>query len=112
MTRIVLAPMEGVLDHLMRELLTKALVAQRDPEWICDSCGEVHKAWEPVCFNCEAFDTVSWKAPAASTPAAATAILPMIAAGDVDVAEVISVIDPVDVTVIEDKTETANEKPI
>lgn len=103
---------EAAPDHVVRELLTKALVAQRDPEWICDSCGEVHKAWEPVCFNCEAFDTVSWKAPATSTPAAATAILPMIAAGDVDVAEVISVIDPVDVTVIEDQTETANEKPI
>ena len=57
---------EGSSDDVVREYLTKALTAQRDPEWTCDNCGEVHKDWEPTCFSCGGLDTISWKRPARS----------------------------------------------
>ena len=57
---------EGGDDQAVREILTNALSAQRDPQWICDSCGHISSEWEPVCVNCEAIDSVSWKRPPAS----------------------------------------------
>lgn len=57
---------EGSDDNVVRGWLTKAVSAQRDAEWICENCGDVHKDWEPVCLNCEALDSISWKRPAAT----------------------------------------------
>jgi len=57
---------EGASDDVVRAWLTKALSAQRDAEWICDNCGETHKDWEPVCLECDALDSVSWKRPSAT----------------------------------------------
>ena len=57
---------EGGEDQSVREILTKALSSQRDPQWICDSCGNLHQVWRPVCINCETIDSVSWKRPPAS----------------------------------------------
>ena len=72
---------EGADDHVVREWLAKALEAPRDPEWVCENCGDVHKAWAPVCQNCTAIDTLSWKRPTHTT-GQSSVLLPMISAPD------------------------------
>lgn len=71
---------EGAEDQVVRGWLTKALSAPRDPQWVCDNCGEVHVHWEPVCLNCDAMDSLSWKRPAGAeviAPGSAT-MLPLL----------------------------------
>ncbi len=70
---------EGASDDVVRAWLTKALGAQRNEEWICDNCGETHKDWEPVCLECDALDSVSWKRPSATVQTPAQ-MLPLMAA--------------------------------
>jgi HemY protein len=55
---------EGAEDAVVRALLARAVTAPRGPQWVCDNCNHIHSAWAPVCSNCEAFDTLSWKVPA------------------------------------------------
>jgi HemY protein len=57
---------EGGGDQAVQEILTKALSAQRDPQWVCENCGNISHEWEPVCVNCETIDSVSWKRPPVS----------------------------------------------
>ena len=57
--------------------MTQAISAQRDPQWICDNCGDVHQSWEPLCLNCQAIDTIGWKRPPQSD-AVSPQILPLI----------------------------------
>ena len=52
---------EGSDDAVVRAWLTKALSASRGPQWVCENCSQVHGTWEPVCSNCQSFDTLSWK---------------------------------------------------
>ncbi|MGH1369892.1 MAG: heme biosynthesis protein HemY [Maritimibacter sp.] len=54
---------EGAEDATVRETLTKAVVAPRGAQWICDKCHHIHTDWAPICENCDAFDTLSWKTP-------------------------------------------------
>jgi HemY protein len=54
---------EGRSDELVRGWLAKALGARRGPQWTCDNCQTAHPTWTPVCESCEAFDTLTWKAP-------------------------------------------------
>ena len=54
---------EGAEDSVVRAWLAKALTASRGPQWVCDNCHTVHGSWRPVCQNCGAFDTLSWKVP-------------------------------------------------
>ncbi|WP_019954222.1 heme biosynthesis protein HemY [Yoonia vestfoldensis] len=70
----------GADDFVVRGWLTRALTAPRGPQWICDKCQHIHPQWGPVCQNCGAFDTMSWKRPPAgevSMPAG-TEMLPLI----------------------------------
>jgi HemY protein len=70
----------GADDAVVRGWLTRALIAPRGPQWICDKCQHIHPQWGPVCGNCAAFDTLSWKRPPAgevSMPAG-TEMLPLI----------------------------------
>ena len=60
---------EGAPDATVRTLLTRALTAPRGPQWVCDNCNSVAGDWEPVCSNCGAFDTLSWREPPAAAPA-------------------------------------------
>lgn len=53
----------GADEAVVRDWLTRALSAPRGPQWICDNCQHIHAAWTPVCNNCQAFDTLSWKRP-------------------------------------------------
>lgn len=80
---------EGSDDVVVRGWLTRALIAPRGPQWICDKCQTVHTAWVPVCGTCSAFDTLSWRTPAqpeVSMPAG-TEMLPMIVGADKETAE-------------------------
>lgn len=56
---------EGAPEAQVRALLTRALTAPRGPQWVCDNCQNVAGDWEPVCSNCGAFDTLSWREPPA-----------------------------------------------
>lgn len=71
---------EGAEDVVVRSWLTRALTADRGPQWVCDKCQSIHAAWEPVCSNCSAFDTLSWRSLAQSEVSmpAGTEMLPMI----------------------------------
>ncbi|MGC8201289.1 heme biosynthesis protein HemY [Aliiroseovarius sp. PTFE2010] len=54
---------EGKPDSVVRGWLTRALTASRGPQWVCGNCHTVHAEWEPVCSNCQAFDTLAWTEP-------------------------------------------------
>lgn len=53
----------GAGDDAVRGWLTKAVTASRGEQWVCDKCNHVHGDWTPVCANCGAFDTLSWREP-------------------------------------------------
>ncbi len=54
---------EGASDNVVRGWLARALTAPRGPQWVCDNCNTIHAEWAPLCSNCGAFDTLSWKSP-------------------------------------------------
>ena len=68
---------DGADDQSVRQLLTQAISAQRNPQWICENCGHVHHDWEPICLNCEAIDSIAWKHPPMSE-AVSPDMLPLI----------------------------------
>ena len=74
---------QGAPEAVVRGWLAKALNASRGPQWICDKCNHVHAAWVPICENCGAFDTLSWKAAPHSEDLALSrsAMLPLIMGG-------------------------------
>jgi len=85
---------EGADDAVVRGWLTRALTVSRGPQWLCDKCQTVHPAWEPVCSNCGAFDTLAWREPVASEVAmpGTTEMLPLIVGKpDAPVAEIVEV---------------------
>jgi len=71
---------EGGSEAVVRGWLAKALSAPRGAQWVCDTCGTIHADWLPVCTNCEAFDSLSWKEPpTGGTPAAVSSdMLPLL----------------------------------
>ena len=71
---------EGSDDAIVRGWLTRALTAPRGPQWICDNCQSIHGTWAPVCSNCDAFDTLAWRAPSEAEVAvpSSTEMLPLI----------------------------------
>jgi HemY protein len=69
----------GEDEAVVRGWLTRALTAPRGPQWVCDNCGRIHAAWTPVCDNCHAFDTLSWKEPPAeATLPGGTEMIPLL----------------------------------
>ena len=89
---------EGADDAVVRGWLTRALVAPRGPQWVCDNCHNIHGSWQPVCDNCHGFDTLSWRNPPAAEMAmpGGTEMLPLIVgpkAESVEVAEVLPASD-------------------
>jgi HemY protein len=71
---------QGAPDAVVRGWLAKALGASRGPQWVCGACNHIHAAWEPVCDNCGAFDTLDWRTPPQKEDAglADSAMLPLI----------------------------------
>jgi HemY protein len=57
---------EGADESVVRGFLTKALSATRGEQWVCGNCHGLHANWEPVCVNCEAFDSLTWERPTIS----------------------------------------------
>ncbi|MEM9475438.1 MAG: heme biosynthesis HemY N-terminal domain-containing protein [Pseudomonadota bacterium] len=71
---------EGATDSVVKGYLAGAVNASRGPQWVCDSCQNVSGLWAPVCANCGAFDSLSWRVPTV-TPAGSgqsAAMLPLI----------------------------------
>ncbi len=94
---------EGATDDVIKGYLTQALGAPRGPQWICENCQNIPGKWEPVCTNCGAFDTMSWKdAPVDPENRSTTAseMIPMIVGKS---AELDSAPDVAEATVIEDE---------
>ena len=46
-----------------RDWLVQATHAESDPTWVCGECGASAPAWTPLCGNCRAFATLSWRPP-------------------------------------------------
>ena len=105
----------GADDAVVRGWLTRALTAPRGPQWICENCQHIHPDWRPVCGNCSAFDTLTWKRPPQQEVAmpAGTEMLPLIvgrqAAEPVADANALAVVDDVDV-IDPDTTEERADK--
>lgn len=60
--------------------LARALSAPRGDAWMCDNCNHIHGDWEPICENCQGFDTLSWARAPQSEDARtmAAAMLPLL----------------------------------
>lgn len=71
---------QGADDVVVRGWLTRALTAPRGPQWVCDSCHNIHPAWAATCSKCGSFDTLAWTTPPMSDVAmpAGTEMLPLI----------------------------------
>ncbi len=71
---------EGASDAVVEGWLARALSAPRGPQWVCEKCHHIHAEWQPVCENCEAFDTLSWTSPPPMSFSSATGVevLPLI----------------------------------
>jgi HemY protein len=92
---------EGADDAIVRAWLAKAISAQRDPQWTCENCGQVHVAWAPVCVNCDSFDTLSWKRPPegeVSQAASSAQMLPLIVGTPAPKNSEIVIVEDVEVT--------------
>ena len=95
----------GEDEAAVRGWLTRALAAPRGPQWVCDNCGRIHAQWVPVCQNCRAFDTLSWKAPPAeATLPSGTELLPLLVRDRVGSSEDASLPVPTDATEAPDRT--------
>lgn len=73
---------QGAGDAVVQGWLTRALSAPRGPQWVCDNCQNIHAEWTPICANCSAFDTLSWKRPPSAELAmpGGTEMLPLLGA--------------------------------
>ena len=50
----------GASEEKVKELLSKVIFCETNPEWVCDNCNNFGK-WEAICSKCEKLDTYSWK---------------------------------------------------
>ena len=50
----------GASDAIVKGWLARALTVSRGPQWVCNNCQTAHAQWQPVCANCESFDTLAW----------------------------------------------------
>ena len=70
----------GASEEVVSGWLAKALSAPRGEAWICQSCNHVAGDWDPICDNCNSFDTLEWKRAPVSEDAraVAAAMLPLL----------------------------------
>ena len=108
----------GADDAVVRGWLARAVTAPRGPQWVCDNCQSIASEWGPVCTNCHAFDTLSWRdAPTNAEPTipSGAAMLPLIvgspaaAGGNADAAEKPDVEREQDATILEGTAEPSLE---
>ncbi|MEJ6404322.1 heme biosynthesis protein HemY [Yoonia sp. 2307UL14-13] len=98
---------EGADDSVVRGWLTRALIAPRGPQWICDNCQHIHAQWAATCDNCKSFDTLSWRTPPATEVSmpAGTEMLPLIVGQKKEAEDLPAVVDVVEAEVVEDTPE-------
>ena len=46
-----------------REWLQRAAEGEPDPAWMCERCGTAASAWQPLCPQCDSFDSLVWGSP-------------------------------------------------
>lgn len=87
---------QGADDDVVRGWLTKAVTASRGEQWVCDKCGHIHSDWTPVCEQCGAFDTLSWKVPSEGEVKmhGGTEMLPLLVGKPEMPAEVVEPVEP------------------
>ncbi|MEL6808927.1 MAG: heme biosynthesis HemY N-terminal domain-containing protein [Pseudomonadota bacterium] len=80
---------QGASDAVVQGWLTRALSAPRGPQWVCDNCQHIEGEWTPICNNCGAFDTLTWKRPPSAMIAmpGGTEMLPLLAPKGSDAAD-------------------------
>lgn len=105
---------EGGDDNVVRGWLTKALSTPRGPQWVCENCNTVHADWAPICGNCQALDTMTWKEPPQAGISTSTGLemLPLLVStpSAPDVEEVLPVeAEAEDAEIIEDAADQAND---
>ena len=71
-------------EAMVRGWLAKALTASRGPQWICDNCGFIASDFAPLCPNCDAFDTLTWRESdnESDEQASGAAMAPLLVGGD------------------------------
>lgn len=101
---------EGASDAVVKGWLARALTASRGPQWVCESCHNIHAEWTPVCENCQSFDTLSWTTPPASEAVNSSGVemLPLIVGALEDASEETD-LDEVDVVEIIESEQEAEE---
>lgn len=58
---------QGAEDSVVKAWLARAVTAPRGPQWVCDVCQHIQSEWTPICDNCGAFDTLTWRRPPETT---------------------------------------------
>ncbi|GAB6052255.1 heme biosynthesis protein HemY [Magnetospira thiophila] len=61
----------------VRAWLSLAATSERDPAWVCDTCGNVQSSWSALCGKCGGFDSLRWQAPPRAKAALAHADRPL-----------------------------------
>jgi HemY protein len=89
---------EGSDEAVVRGWLSKALTAPRGPQWCCDKCQAIHATWQPICANCEGFDTLSWREPVEADRSSPTGaeLLPLMVADGKPAAQPVVIDDVID----------------
>ncbi len=63
--RLMAALEESEHEDMARahEWLMRASVADRDPAWVCEHCGNAVAEWSALCGKCDSFDSFAWRMP-------------------------------------------------
>ena len=63
--RLMAALEESEHENMARahEWLMRASVAERDPAWVCEHCGNAVAQWSALCGKCDGFDSFAWRMP-------------------------------------------------
>ena len=59
----ILEEKDGGSAESMRDWLVRASLADAEPSWVCNSCGNTVEQWSAVCGNCGTFGSFEWKSP-------------------------------------------------
>ena len=95
---------EGADDKTVRAWLNKALTGSRGPQWLCDSCSNIHSNWQIRCENCKAFDSLSWKSPPTDNLKTSSAMLDFTSGVLTDASASTTISDALDAEVIDKKS--------
>jgi len=52
---------KGSPEATIQTLLGRAVSAPRGAQWQCSGCHQTAAAWEPLCGNCQGFDSLVWQ---------------------------------------------------